>query len=159
MSAIAVAGRAAFAPFPQFKPMLAVIVTTAACFGAPSGCLVGVVSAFVSNFIFGQGPLTPWQMFGFGLCGLIAGAVLSGGGIHERLRKTSSVRALSERFWRSCRTAHFLTLLRCSRSTEAKRRFPSLRRRMCPASPLTLYTPFRRLFFCTCCTNRSAISS
>lgn len=87
MSAIAVAGRAAFAPFPQFKPMLAVIVTTAACFGAPSGCLVGVVSAFVSNFIFGQGPLTPWQMFGFGLCGLIAGAVLSGGGIHERLRK------------------------------------------------------------------------
>ena len=86
MSAIAVAGRAAFAVFPQFKPMLAIIIITASCFGASTGCLVGVVSAFISNFMFGQGPLTPWQMFGFGMCGLIAGAVLSGK-FGERLRK------------------------------------------------------------------------
>lgn len=78
MSAVAVAGRAAFAAFPQFKPMLAIIIITASCFGAPTGCLVGVVSAFISNFMFGQGPLTPWQMLGFGMCGLISGGVISG---------------------------------------------------------------------------------
>jgi energy-coupling factor transport system substrate-specific component len=35
--------------------------------------MVGAVSGFVSNFYFGQGPWTPWQMFGFGIIGFMAG--------------------------------------------------------------------------------------
>lgn len=73
LSAIAVAGRAAFFFIPQFKPMAAVVIITGVCFGAESGFLVGAVSALISNFFFGQGPWTPWQMFCFGIIGFLAG--------------------------------------------------------------------------------------
>ena len=77
LSAIAALGRMAFYALPQFKPIMAVIVISGLCFGGRAGCLVGVVSVFVSNFAFGQGPLTPWQMFGFGLAGFISGTLFS----------------------------------------------------------------------------------
>jgi hypothetical protein len=32
---------------------------------------VGALAALVSNFWFGQGPWTPWQMAGWGLCGIL----------------------------------------------------------------------------------------
>ena len=35
--------------------------------------VVGAMSGFVSNFYFGQGPMTPWQMFAFGIIGFLAG--------------------------------------------------------------------------------------
>ncbi len=73
MCAAAVCSRAAFAPIGQFKPMAAVIMICALCFGAQVGFFTGAVSAFVSNFIFGQGPWTPWQMLAFGMLGLIFG--------------------------------------------------------------------------------------
>jgi len=41
--------------------------------GPEAGFLVGAVSGFVSNFFFGQGPWTPWQMFSFGIVGFLAG--------------------------------------------------------------------------------------
>ena len=34
---------------------------------------MGAVTGFVSNFFFGQSPLTPWQMFSWGLMGYLAG--------------------------------------------------------------------------------------
>lgn len=34
---------------------------------AETGFLVGVLSGLVSNFVFGQGPWTPFQMIAFGL--------------------------------------------------------------------------------------------
>ena len=67
LCAIGVAGRAAFFMVPQFKPVAAVVILAGVCFGAESGFLVGAMTAFVSNFFFGQGPWTPWQMFAFGL--------------------------------------------------------------------------------------------
>lgn len=73
LSAIAVAGRGAFFMLPQFKPVVAIVIITGVCFGAESGFLVGAVAGFVSNFFFGQGPWTPWQMFCFGIIGFIAG--------------------------------------------------------------------------------------
>ncbi|MDR0347580.1 MAG: ECF transporter S component [Coriobacteriales bacterium] len=73
MTALAVAGRTAFFMLPQFKPLAAVVIITGVTLGAESGFLVGVMSAFVSNFIFGQGPWTPFQMLAFGLVGLVAG--------------------------------------------------------------------------------------
>lgn len=79
LCAIAVAGRAAFYWLPQFKPVIAVVIISAVCFGAETGFLVGAVTGFVSNFFFGQGPWTPWQMFSFGLIGLVAGILFSKG--------------------------------------------------------------------------------
>ena len=77
--AIAVAGRAAFFMLPQFKPVVAVVIIAGVCFGAESGFLVGAISGFVSNFYFGQGPWTPWQMFCFGIIGFRAGILFKKG--------------------------------------------------------------------------------
>ena len=60
---------------PQFKPIVAVVMISAVCFGAETGFLVGAVSAFVSNFYFSQGPWTPWQMLALGAVGFVTGIV------------------------------------------------------------------------------------
>lgn len=73
LCAFGVAGRAAFAATPQFKPVAALVIVSGMCLGGETGFLIGAVTAFVSNFIFGQGVWTPWQMFGFGAIGLISG--------------------------------------------------------------------------------------
>lgn len=73
LTAIAVAGRAAFFMLPQFKPVAAIVIIAGVCFGPEAGFLVGAMSGFVSNFFFGQGPWTPWQMFSFGIIGFLAG--------------------------------------------------------------------------------------
>ena len=73
LSALAVASRAAFAAIPHFKPMSAIIMITGIAFGPEAGFLTGAVSGFVSNFLFGQGPWTPWQMFAYGVGGFLAG--------------------------------------------------------------------------------------
>lgn len=73
MCGIAVAARTAFIWLPHFKPMAAIVIIAGVAFGAESGFLVGAVSALVSNFIFGQGAWTPWQMFAFGMAGFLAG--------------------------------------------------------------------------------------
>jgi len=84
LAAIAVAGRAAFFMLPQFKPVVAVVIIAGVSFGAEAGFLVGAVAGFVSNFFFGQGPWTPWQMFCFGIIGFLAGILFDKG----LLRKT-----------------------------------------------------------------------
>lgn len=76
MSALAVVSRQAFLWLPFFKPILGIIMITGICMGPASGFLVGAVSAFVSNFYFGQGPWTPWQMLAYGAGGFIAGLIL-----------------------------------------------------------------------------------
>ncbi len=75
LAAIAVVGRVAFFMFPQFKPMTAVIIIAGAGLGAEAGFLTGAVAGFVSNFFFGQGPWTPWQMFALGIIGFLAGVL------------------------------------------------------------------------------------
>ena len=79
MCAIAVAGRAAFFMLPQFKPLVAVVIIAGVAFGGEAGFLVGAMSGFVSNFFFGQGPWTPWQMFAFGIIGFLAGVLFKKG--------------------------------------------------------------------------------
>lgn len=69
MIALSVAGR--FIPF--FKPVTAVTVITAIYLGGESGFLVGSLSALLSNFYFGQGPWTAFQMLAWGLIGWLAG--------------------------------------------------------------------------------------
>ena len=69
MTAISVLGR--FIPF--FKPITAITVITAMYLGGEAGFLVGSLSALISNFYFGQGPWTAFQMLAWGLIGFIAG--------------------------------------------------------------------------------------
>lgn len=73
LCALAVMSRAAFIMFSHFKPMVAIIMIAGIAFGPEAGFLVGAVSGFASNFIFGQGPWTPWQMFAFGVAGFLFG--------------------------------------------------------------------------------------
>lgn len=73
--ALAVVSRAAFYLVPQVKPIAAVVIVSAVCLGAHRGYIVGAFSAFVSNFIFGQGMWTPFQMVALGTVGLLAGLI------------------------------------------------------------------------------------
>lgn len=73
MTALSVAGRFIFSPIPFFKPVTALVIITAIYLGAEAGFLTGALSAVVSNFYFGQGPWTPFQMFAWGIVGFIAG--------------------------------------------------------------------------------------
>ena len=82
--AIAVAGRAAFFMVPSFKPVVAVTIISAVCFGAESGFLVGALSMLSSNMLFGQGPWTPWQMFAAGIIGFFAGILFQKGWLKAR---------------------------------------------------------------------------
>ena len=82
--AIAVAGRAAFFMVPSFKPVVAVTIISAVCFGAESGVLVGALSMLSSNMLFGQGPWTPWQMFAAGIIGFLAGILFQKGWLKAR---------------------------------------------------------------------------
>ena len=75
MCALAVASRAAFAWSPFLKPIIGIVMIAGIALGGESGFLIGAVSAFASNFMFGQGPWTPWQMMSYGVAGLLAGVV------------------------------------------------------------------------------------
>ena len=88
LCAIGVAGRTAFFMLPHFKPVVAVVIISAVAFGGEAGFLVGAVTGFVSNMYFGQGPWTPWQMFAFGLIGLLAGVLFKKGVL---LRSTTAL--------------------------------------------------------------------
>lgn len=91
MSAIAVASRAAFAMTPFFKPISGIIMITGMAFGPGAGFLTGEVSAFVSNFLFGQGPWTPWQMFAYGLGGAVAGFLYKKGIMNEERKARTAL--------------------------------------------------------------------
>lgn len=73
LAALAAAGRIIFAPIPDFKPVSATCIIAGATFGRQSSFMVGALAALVSNFFFGQGAWTPWQMYTWGLIGYISG--------------------------------------------------------------------------------------
>lgn len=73
LAALAAAGRILFAPFPSFKPVSAVTIIAGVVFGRRAGFMVGALAALASNFFFGQGPWTPWQMYAWGMVGYGAG--------------------------------------------------------------------------------------
>lgn len=73
LTALSVVGRLIFAPLPGAKPVTAMVVITAMYFGGEAGFMTGALTAVLSNFQFGQGPWTPFQMFAWGVVGLVAG--------------------------------------------------------------------------------------
>ena len=78
MCAIAIAGRVAI-PIPNFKATFAIIMLSGIAFGPEAGFMVGAISALVSNFFYGQGPYTPWQMMAYGAGGMLAGFAFAKG--------------------------------------------------------------------------------
>ncbi len=73
MTALSVAGRFVFAWLPHFKPVTAIVIICGIYLGYECGFICGAFSALISNFYFGQGPWTPFQMLAWGLIGLVAG--------------------------------------------------------------------------------------
>ena len=69
MTALCFAGR--FIPF--LKPISALTIISGIYLGGEAGFLVGSVTAILSNFYFGQGPWTAFQMLAWGLIGMFAG--------------------------------------------------------------------------------------
>ena len=61
MSALVTIARVAV-PLPSFKPTFAVIMLAGVAFGPETGFIVGALGALGSDFFYGQGPFTPWQM-------------------------------------------------------------------------------------------------
>ncbi|MBP5617856.1 MAG: ECF transporter S component, partial [Clostridia bacterium] len=78
LTAMGIAGRQLFVWLPQGKPVAALVMIVGATLGAESGFLTGAAIAFFSNFLFTQGPWTPWQMAAFGALGLVSGLIFYG---------------------------------------------------------------------------------
>jgi energy-coupling factor transport system substrate-specific component len=85
LAALAIAGRVAFAAFPNVKPTTDIVVFAGYALGPAPGFAVGALTGLVSNFWFGQGPWTPWQMAGWGLCGVMGAALALGARNASRL--------------------------------------------------------------------------
>ena len=83
MCAIAIVARTAI-PIPHFKAIFAVIMLSGIAFGPEAGFMVGAISAFASNFFYGQGAYTPWQMMGYGAGGMLAGFCFAKGRLPKK---------------------------------------------------------------------------
>ena len=71
--------------FPGFKPVTAVVIIAGMYLGTEAGFYCGALTALVTNFYFGQGMYTPFQMLTWGLIGVISAL------IGELLRKNKAV--------------------------------------------------------------------
>jgi len=71
LAALAVAGRVAFAALPNVVATTDVVIFAGFAVGPAPGFAVGALAGLVSNFWLGQGPWTPWQMAGWGMCGVL----------------------------------------------------------------------------------------
>ena len=83
MCAIAIVARTAI-PIPHFKAIFAVIMLSGIAFGPEAGFMVGAISAFASNFFYGQGAYTPWQMMAYGAGGMLAGFLFAKGRLPQK---------------------------------------------------------------------------
>lgn len=77
LAAFAALGRVAFAALPNVKPTTDIVLISGYALGGAPGFMVGALAGLSSNFFFGQGPWTPWQMAAWGATGLL-GAGLAG---------------------------------------------------------------------------------
>jgi len=73
LAGLATAGRVLLHPIPGVQPVTVIVAAAGVSLGPKRGFAVGALAALVSNFFFGQGPHTPWQMLAWGGCGLAAG--------------------------------------------------------------------------------------
>ena len=71
LAAFAALGRIAFAALPNVKPTTDIVLISGFALGPAPGFVVGALAGLTSNFFFGQGPWTPWQMAAWGATGLV----------------------------------------------------------------------------------------
>src|ERR1700751_483394 len=71
LAAFAALGRIAFAAVPNVKPTTDIVLISGYTLGGAPGFAVGAIAGLTSNFFFGQGPWTPWQMAAWGAAGVI----------------------------------------------------------------------------------------
>ena len=126
LAALAALGRIAFAALPNVKPTTDIVLIAGYALGGAPGFVVGALAGLTSNFFFGQGPWTPWQMAAWGAVGVL-GALLARG---TRWRGSAAGRWPSSAGWsatrsRRCRTsatgsASAITVLPSSASTWAR---------------------------------------
>lgn len=98
LCAIAVAGRVAI-PIPHFKAAFAVIILAGIAFGPETGFMVGAITAFASDFFYGFGAFTPWQMMGYGAGGMLAGFVFRKGWLPRKSWVMALFGFLAVIFW------------------------------------------------------------
>jgi energy-coupling factor transport system substrate-specific component len=84
LSALATASRVLFASLPNVKPVTFIVLISGVGLGPGPGFMVGATTALVSNFFFGQGPWTPWQMLAWGAVGAVGGLLGRRGRAHAR---------------------------------------------------------------------------
>ena len=75
LAAFAALGRIAFAALPNVKPTTDIVLISGYALGPAPGFVVGAVAGLTSNFFFGQGPWTAWQMGAWGATGLLGAAL------------------------------------------------------------------------------------
>jgi energy-coupling factor transport system substrate-specific component len=80
LAALAIAGRIAFAAFPNVKPTTDIVLFAGYALGGAPGFAVGALTALVSNFWFGQGPWTPWEWAGWWMAGPRCASLAAVGG-------------------------------------------------------------------------------
>ena len=101
LAAFAALGRIAFAAVPNVKPTTDIVLIAGFALGGGPGFAVGAIAGLSSNFFFGQGPWTPWQMAAWGATGVIgAGAGCARVGLRRRRRPRRDRRSAAGR-WRS----------------------------------------------------------
>lgn len=93
LAALAAAGRIVFGPIPDFKPVSAIAIIAGATLGRRNGFMVGALAALTSNFFFGQGMWTPWQMYAWGLVGYLGGVLADAGAFERRVQAGREGRA------------------------------------------------------------------
>jgi energy-coupling factor transport system substrate-specific component len=71
LAAFAALGRVAFAAVPNVKPTTDIVLISGFALGGAPGFVVGALAGLTSNFFFGQGPWTPWQMAAWAMTGLL----------------------------------------------------------------------------------------
>jgi energy-coupling factor transport system substrate-specific component len=75
LAAFAALGRIAFAALPNVKPTTDIVLISGYALGGAPGFAVGALAGLTSNFFFGQGPWTPWQMVAWGATGAFGGGL------------------------------------------------------------------------------------
>lgn len=73
LGTVSALSRIPFASLMNFQPCTFFIICSGYVFGPMSGFMVGAVTPVISNMFLGQGPWTAYQIFTWGIIGLIAG--------------------------------------------------------------------------------------
>ncbi len=84
LTALAVVSRICLIMIPEVKPMATIVIITAVVLGKMPAFYVGGLTMLVSNFVFGQGPWTPWQMLGLAMVGFLSGILLNNEDLTKR---------------------------------------------------------------------------